>query len=100
MASEKANELAGTLTTCPMVSHLSTLFMCEEFAPVIDAAVAPLLNELARLSAWLDRLASRAELSAKDTRFGTMREAWEADAKNYRATGKNAKALLRAWGRK
>jgi len=81
MASEKANELAGTLTTCPMVSSLSTPAMGEEFAPVIDTAVAPLLDALKE---WYD-----AETSTEVSNDG-----------DWHAFEAKVKALLRAWGRK
>ena len=54
----------------------------------------PLLAELSKISAWLDRLATHDEAQAKDTRFETMRDAYTADAKNYRAIIKSIKAAI------
>jgi hypothetical protein len=50
------------------------------------AAAPDLLQKLQKVVAWLDRLATRAEKDAKDTRFVSLSEANAADAKNYRAT--------------
>ncbi len=47
-----------------------------------------------KLVKWLHVLADDAEKTAKTTRFITMREAWEADTKNYRATAKDMEAAL------
>jgi len=52
-----------------------------------------------KLVKWLHTLADKAEEDAKTTRFITMKEAWEADMKNYRATAEDMeKALAKANG--
>ncbi len=43
-------------------------------------------KKLLKLRAWLVRLAEHSESQAKSTRFETMRDAYVADGKNYRAT--------------
>lgn len=45
-----------------------------------------LRTKLRKVAAWLDRLANAAERDAEGTRFETIREACQADARNYRAT--------------
>lgn len=50
-------------------------------------AMAPaLLAKCKNIVAWLRRLEDQSRRQARDTRFETMREACEADAKNYKAT--------------
>jgi len=58
----------------------------------------PLINNmygvLERVRKWLDGLADTAETNARTTRFITMREAWESDARNYRTTSNDLKQAL------
>lgn len=58
------------------------------------AAAPAMFTELSKLVEWLERLAAQAEQQAAETRHVTIREASEADAKNYRASTKRAKAIL------
>ena len=59
-------------------------------------AVAPeLLGKCEKVVAWLDRLASHAEANAaKNDRFPSLKEAEIADAKNYRASAKDIRAVI------
>ena len=53
-----------------------------------------LAGALTKQADYMDRLAEQAETAAKDTRFITLSEAQKADAKNWRATAKAARAAL------
>ena len=58
-------------------------------------AAAPELCEAGKkLVKWLHMLADTAERKAKTGRFITLKEAWEADAKNYRATARDMEQAL------
>lgn len=58
------------------------------------AAAPDLLAKCEKIVAWLDRLAAKAEREAKDCRFITLKEAYEADAKNYRATAADVRTAI------
>jgi len=58
------------------------------------AASKDLYGALKKVCIWLDKLADSAEANAKSTRFETMRVAWEADMKNYRATSNDLKKVI------
>ena len=55
--------------------------------------LATALREVIR---WLDMIAEKSEQQARYTTFETLRDAWIADAKNYRATAKDLRATLQA----
>lgn len=58
-------------------------------------AIAPeLLEKCKKIVCWLDKLAARSEEAAKDRRFITLSEANQADAKNYRATADDIRAVI------
>lgn len=59
------------------------------YAEVLQERLARRDAALARMIRWLDSEATRAEASASTTRFETMKEAWTADAKNYRAMARD-----------
>lgn len=69
------------------------LDVTEEDARLI--AIAPkLLEKCKKIVCWLDKLAARSEEAAKDRRFITLSEAHQADAKNYRATADDIRAVI------
>ena len=45
-----------------------------------------MVDKLAKVAAWLERLAVAAERSSVTCRFESMREAYDTDAQNYRKT--------------
>ena len=47
-----------------------------------------------KIVAWLDRLASKAESSAKTCSYTSLKEAYVADAKNYRATAADVRKAV------
>lgn len=53
-----------------------------------------LVAKLTKLHTWLTRLAERSENDAKATGFESMRAAYVADAKNYRATAVDIQAAI------
>lgn len=70
-----------------------TIIQAEANAHLI--AAAPELYEAGKkLVKWLHMLADRAEEKARTTRFVTMKEAWEADTKNYRATAREMEEII------
>jgi hypothetical protein len=46
---------------------------------------------------WIERMAKHSEERLKDCPFITLKEAYLTDAKNFRATGKNKRAMNEAW---
>lgn len=59
-----------------------------------DAEIERLRAKLRKVASWLDKLAHAAEKAAKDTRFSSLAEAQEADAKNYRAVISDIRTVL------
>lgn len=59
-----------------------------------DAEIDRLRAKLRKVVAWLDRQATQNERDARSCRFITLREGYEADAKNYRATIKDIMTVL------
>lgn len=58
-------------------------------------AQAPAMYEkLVKVCKWLDGLAADAENQARTSNFITLTEACEHDAKNYRATANDIRAVL------
>jgi len=58
------------------------------------AAAPEMYAALKRVTAWLDSIADDAEKQAKDSRFITLKEACEKDAKNFSATSNDLKKAL------
>jgi vacuolar-type H+-ATPase subunit E/Vma4 len=58
------------------------------------AAAPDLLEKCEKIVRWLDKLAARSEESTKDRRFVSPSEAHQADAKNYRATADDIRAVI------
>jgi len=67
---------------------------CLKHLETIQAAAPELLAKCEKTIAWLDRLAAAAEQAAKDDRFLSLQEARLADAKNYRATANDIRAVV------
>ena len=49
---------------------------------------------LTKIATWMEKQADRDSSAAKATRFETLKHAYTADAKNYRAMAKDARAAL------
>lgn len=89
-------------------SAMVDLYETTVFSPGSRARLAEIItretgdkemgHELQKIVEWLDRLADKSEESAKDKRFLSLAQAHAADAKNYRATAKPAKEILRKAG--
>lgn len=58
------------------------------------AAAPDLLEKCKKIVSWLDKLADQSEESAKDRRFVSLSDAHQADAKNYRATADDIRAVI------
>ena len=69
----------------------------ENVGPI--SATLDLLEEGKKLVEWLDRLTARAEKEAKENAFITLREAYAADVKNFRATAKGMRAAIAKAGK-
>jgi hypothetical protein len=58
------------------------------------AAAPELLEKCEKIVDWLDRLAAKAEMEAKDTRFASLSAACAADAQNYRKTAADIRIVI------
>ena len=58
------------------------------------AHTAALVRELTKFADWLEWQAAKNDEDVKTCRFESLNEAYRADAKNYRAMAKHARAAL------
>ena len=58
------------------------------------AHTAALVQALTKIADWLERQAAKNDEDVKTCRFESLNEAYRADAKNYRAMAKHARAAL------
>ena len=63
-------------------------------SPALCNAAPALLAKCEKIIAWLDRLAATAEHAARDDRFLSLQAARIADAKNFRATADDIRAVI------
>jgi hypothetical protein len=77
-----------------MVGSIRKASQRDSKAEVRKEPVAVLVAALDKIATWFERQAARDEAQAKNTRFGTLSEAYAADAKNYRAMAKHAREAI------
>ena len=91
---------------CAVIADCMVIARMEYFDPVNGRANARLIaqapamaEKLDKVATWLERLAESAEQAAINHReFQSLAEAERADAKNYRATAKDVRRVLRDAG--